>query len=133
MGISITENEIKKMRCPRCNARRIEPIRTSPDDMQITCKKCGLSKNVPAKFISDTLDFFRTSKTGRVEYAIRAIKEYGNAYVGDFTLSVWGKNRGSAIDRLKGYLEERLKLKKPLTVRETNMEYDDGIVFQMSS
>ena len=88
---------INVSKCPRCNSKNVEVRKDPNDKARIICKKCSLSMITAQSNTSDAVMFFERSKTNRVKYIITCLREHGNAYVGEFTLKVWGESMINAV------------------------------------
>ena len=108
-----------KLICPRCGKEAKETFvqHGKTRHAEIKCPKCKLELNGPDKAAVETL--WLMSKEKRLDYAVRAIRQFGNTYVGRLTLEVW-KN-----DDICAYLEK--KIGRHIQMREPQ-EVKDGTV-----
>lgn len=89
--------------CPRCGEKKIKKTDTvsgRSKGIKLRCASCGLE--LTGDNWADMEGIWQPPKESRLEYAIRALKRFGNAYVGRFTLTVWEN------DNICGYLGEKV-------------------------
>lgn len=73
--------------CPRCGGTKL-----SMDDKSSTirCNRCGLEYSTPS--LVDLESEWNRTKEDRVRYVVNNLRNYGNAYIGQFTQSLWGES-----------------------------------------
>lgn len=105
--------------CPRCGSEAKETFvqHGQTRHAKIKCQNCNLELVGPDKSAVESL--WLNQKEKRIEYAVRALKQFGNAYVGRFALELWEN------EDICAYLEE--KVGRHIQMRNTQ-EIEDGAV-----
>lgn len=89
--------------CPRCGKKKVEKTITvswRSKCLRLRCASCRLE--LLGNSFADMESIWQPPKEKRLEYVIRVLKRFGNAYVGKFTLAVWDN------DDICGYLGEKV-------------------------